>query len=676
MTWKTPVDSDVKEPQEFRVAWRCRQCGDSATTLFTNRMDLSCHTCEANSEQLLVKEFLVPSGFCVDFNEEPHNDVTSRTYVPGETPWISIDEKWRHFSKPEIGSIRVSRDAEVFVHSSGTYGNGYSLCLGCGRSHAQENEAEMAREFLTPHKKLRNSLDCVGNDNSHLIKSNIHFGYQYKTDVAELRLLDELGDPLRKNNEGHDLLSSLAVAIQFGLSSELGIEASEISPIIIPRKQENLTFDVITILDKASGGAGYSSQLAARFSDVIKSAIKHLECPSNCGSACTSCLISKDHEFDNSVLNRHLCIDYLKQLEKISVSSESSQEIQKNNFDTIDSRQDLSVFPNLIELTNEIENSVRRDGKAIIKLHKKVFLAPFSLLFLGLFIRKMNIENPGSVTFVERSINSTGYINFMGFLDLCGLDSSVKMGSDNKRGDSSYIRVQRKELDDVSIDDDFTHASEVEKMQTIGSELGKALLQNSELEHRNKDLETLTYLCREILRNVVEHSYADEMFYCAQYYPKLKKVEIAIGDLGEGIKSSLELSPHIETMQSDLEALRKALEPGTSSRAHKYTKKRSQAHYYANSGYGLYMADRICSENGSLKIASYKAAKIRNSVGEKEYSKVYFPGTILGLELKLGEISDISEKLGFIRASLDAKMKGKAPVPSIASTSIDPGEPG
>ena len=47
------------------------------------------------------------------------------------------------------------------------------------------------------------------------------------------------------------------------------------------------------------------------------------------------------------------------------------------------------------------------------------------------------------------------------------------------------------------------------------------------------------YCFTEMMRNVFEHSGADRVYVCAQYWPFHQLVEIAISDMGCGIKAAM-----------------------------------------------------------------------------------------------------------------------------------------
>jgi len=233
---------------------------------------------------------------------------------------------------------------------------------------------------------------------------------------------------------------------------------------------------------------------------------------------------------------------------------------------------------------------------------KSQFFPPFSMLFLALSIKQMHDEFEIPITFSNYQQDWLGYACHMGFFQLAGFDYGKKVGE--AKGGENYLPLIASSVPDINIDIDALHAAEVERMQDIGDDLAKRLLKTNEGEA----FKTLSYLCREILRNVVEHSYSDMMYYSAQYFPKGKFVEVVVADEGEGVREGLNQNPKLY-LTDDRDAVKFAVLPGMSGRSHKYSSKRSSNHIYANSGYGLFLTQKICSNAGSQRKTTGVLAK-------------------------------------------------------------------
>ena len=163
-------------------------------------------------------------------------------------------------------------------------------------------------------------------------------------------------------------------------------------------------------------------------------------------------------------------------------------------------------------------------------------------------------------------------------------------------------------------------------------------------------VETLTFCFREIIRNVVEHSQAKKITFCAQYWPYLKKAEIVVLDRGQGIRNSLNENSTLPDIETDKDALNFALLPSISSKvAYGKKQKRKSDDFWKNSGFGLYMTHRIAGMGGDFFIASGRHG-LQWIQDEKKDYKVRLKGTILRMVVQTNNISELQETLGEFRA--------------------------
>ena len=322
-------------------------------------------------------------------------------------------------------------------------------------------------------------------------------------------------------------------------------------------------------------------------------------------------------------------------------------------------------------LVSHIANvaSKLRPGRDIITLRftkEKKYFPPFCMLYLGIAVRQIRLKSKVFIVYDNTDVDWLGYAKKFGFFEL----QSETPANDLKFIErEAFMPIQNIAVPDISIDDNEVHASEVVRMQAISDNLASRLLQ----KQSGNTFDTLSYLCREILRNIIEHSYSSRMYYCAQFYPQKDIVSVVIADEGEGVRSSLNENPDL-SISSDREALKQAILPGMSGRSHKYTSRNSAGHIYANSGYGLFMTRRICETSGDFLIASGDAGVSTTAAGITHYDKVRFDGTILRLSINLAKVSSIDRNLEvFRREALTMKSVANAigkVTPSVASTMI------
>jgi hypothetical protein len=150
-----------------------------------------------------------------------------------------------------------------------------------------------------------------------------------------------------------------------------------------------------------------------------------------------------------------------------------------------------------------------------------------------------------------------------------------------------------------------------------------------------------------MMRNVVEHSNAPHIWLCAQYWPAKGKVEVAILDMGIGLRASLAHNPHLDA-SDDKRALNYALMPAVSGKAFKGSRQRQKGPW-ANSGFGLYMVNRICRNGGNFFVASGDAGMLLTSSANKRYFTSRFQGTAIRMVIRTNEIKNLREALAVYR---------------------------
>lgn len=118
----------------------------------------------------------------------------------------------------------------------------------------------------------------------------------------------------------------------------------------------------------------------------------------------------------------------------------------------------------------------------------------------------------------------------MGFFKAFGLNHGKSPGE--ARGSQSYLPITLLNAREIRNDAAEMKVNPGEILEGLSKELTQVLTQTKE-----GDLyDMLVYSLREMLRNVVEHSRCIEFGLCAQYWPSMNRVSLAILDRGIGIK--------------------------------------------------------------------------------------------------------------------------------------------
>jgi anti-sigma regulatory factor (Ser/Thr protein kinase) len=262
---------------------------------------------------------------------------------------------------------------------------------------------------------------------------------------------------------------------------------------------------------------------------------------------------------------------------------------------------------------------------------------PFSMLFLASVLRSFRDARPDARRGAVNHENH-GYAAHLGFFKSFGLNHGNSPGA--AIGSERYIPISEYSVAEIKSEasDNFQETGDV--IEKKATELAEILTQ----QEAGVLQDTLTYSIREIIRNVVEHSEADTVFVCAQYWPQLEQVEVGIVDNGIGIHAALTQNPAHEGLTED-EALELALMPGISGNP--FAGKGRDV--WNNSGYGLYMTSRICRNGGNFLICSGgHGIDLTHEHGKQEI-KTDFQGTAIRLFINTKNMKNLTERLAEFR---------------------------
>lgn len=266
---------------------------------------------------------------------------------------------------------------------------------------------------------------------------------------------------------------------------------------------------------------------------------------------------------------------------------------------------------------------------------------PFAMLLISSEIRRL-IRDKFNSKVSCTNYKHMSYAAHMGFFQAFGLDHGKAPGE--AKGSPRYIPMR--------IFDSATLEKEAAvKGIEVGEEVEESSKQMAALlcgEHEGAIHETLTYSMREIMRNVIEHSESVRFGICAQFWPSKNKVEVAILDRGIGLKKSLSHNPHID-VSTDKNAINLALMPAISGKAFKGARNRKKGNW-ANSGFGLYMTNRICRNGGNFFVASgEKGILLTSGKDGKRWYDCNFLGTAVRMVVKTDQLSNLKESLARYR---------------------------
>ncbi|WP_428428242.1 hypothetical protein [Pararhizobium sp.] len=287
------------------------------------------------------------------------------------------------------------------------------------------------------------------------------------------------------------------------------------------------------------------------------------------------------------------------------------------------------------------------------------FFSPFAMLLTGTKIKLFRQRNP-KVRIEFRNFEKHEYLAHMGFFHLCGLDYGREVGE--AVGGENYLPITCIARDQFYEADSDKYSEIQDLIQRHVDRLALVLVRD---KTDNPVLfDVLSFGVREMMRNVFEHSQSQSLHYCAQYWPKSKKVEFAITDFGVGIRRALAENPNFR-YPSDKEAIECSLWPSVSGKTH--LPPTSQT--WGNSGYGLFMTSSLARCGGNFVIVSGSKAIHLTRKNKYNYDTA-FPGTAIRMNFAADEIGDVQARLSEFRIEAQRLSKlagGSARPPSAMS---------
>lgn len=161
-----------------------------------------------------------------------------------------------------------------------------------------------------------------------------------------------------------------------------------------------------------------------------------------------------------------------------------------------------------------------------------------------------------------------------------------------------------------------------EEAVVVARELAAAIAERVDMD-RPSQL-AIQVLLSELAENVVFHASSElGAFAVAQSWRNRPETEVAIVDLGVGIRGSLTKNPRYTGILTDLEAIQTAMKPLVTATPDR------------NSGYGLAFAQGLLRANGGiLRVRSGEAAVYAGAVDATGISPLSYPGTVIALTMR------------------------------------------
>jgi hypothetical protein len=202
-------------------------------------------------------------------------------------------------------------------------------------------------------------------------------------------------------------------------------------------------------------------------------------------------------------------------------------------------------FWNVDQLCSHIDC---RESKPIIDLSAVTFFRPFSLVYLGMFLRYHNYQGQAFKIVVPSDIAARSYLARQKFWERFNFNAKS---------------VQSESLIRFTTSTSLNAIVDIERKPHVAEDIAARVCEVLRKNHVRVKASLVAELVCELVDNFAIHSEETLAAVAMQYYPNLHRVILAVGDRGVGIRSSLSSNPTFAYLSSarHYEAALKAFEP-------------------------------------------------------------------------------------------------------------------
>lgn len=301
-----------------------------------------CSNCGYSEPARRKRMFVEPKGFVTSVADSKGKDPgTSRRRVkPADEARLIAAPRQESFQETELPflstALLLARGSEdstlrgtLFVTNRGTFGEGYYRCLLCNycqpatknkntKGSAKKGAATVSAATLKfVHKDPSTGLICKSDV---MPKMGVDFAHMFNTDVRLLRFLAPLPEvPEDVTDERHfqeHVARTVAEACRLAASDMLHLYPGELRSTYRLYANSGCIAEVV-LYDGVPGGAGYSARLGTpqfSFRELMVGALRRLECPQDCESACRACLCDYGNQRHWDSFRRKETLAWLKAL--------------------------------------------------------------------------------------------------------------------------------------------------------------------------------------------------------------------------------------------------------------------------------------------------------------------------------------------------------------------------
>ena len=269
-----------------------------------------CPFCKQSSikSQKLVK----PWGFApidgVNIREAEAEAEISFAELPSYASPIKDEEMTK---SNDYKAIRFGRliDQPLTILNQGPEGKGFTFCEDCGAAVPGDDIVAL-QKIKPPYRHPRVKARCTHPTDRI---TNAFLGHEFLTDM----MLVEIELDSEKISTEYDAMwidsaaQTLTEAMVLAAGQLLDVEFNDLKGGYRLRYAGLKVCVDIFLFDSLSSGAGYSSMLSGRISDLMKETQNVLKCNQNCSTACHDCLKHFWNQRVHNKLDRHLAMQLL-----------------------------------------------------------------------------------------------------------------------------------------------------------------------------------------------------------------------------------------------------------------------------------------------------------------------------------------------------------------------------
>lgn len=278
---------------------RCPRCQNDTPGRNYPAAELAGFIAKADEKPVLEEEERYAARNLVTVHPQWDGDIIGRWQVgPGWTLHLCREEEVRWINEGFPPSKKELETNAPMLHSQG---NGYPVCLACGRLLNLEAVGSGGRRRATKQDPFGHTDTCPQRGKE---PQPLAIATSEKSEV--LRLLVPVPKEM-KTEAVQEWGLSLGYSLKIGMEHRYMLDSSEIEFEFegvweVQHDQKRYYQACLTFIDPSLGGSGYWERIAAEFDRVAARAIAHLD-HGNCETACYRCLKSYQNQRYHDRLN-------------------------------------------------------------------------------------------------------------------------------------------------------------------------------------------------------------------------------------------------------------------------------------------------------------------------------------------------------------------------------------